>query len=430
MASIIINSSCNLRCPFCFATESRSTEEQSTQNMDSEEFNKILKFDSNIVTTICGGEPTIHPNFREFMDNMLAVRGKYINLLTNGIWPQEVCEYIKSLPFEKSKRIVYLFNILEPHLYTEKQLTRIHAALSSINPETAFVGFTIYKNPFDYSFIFDIARQYKISRIRYSVAAPNVTDENSWNIEPEKDFRDSAKTVYSFVKDAAKQGFEVNPDCGYLPPCAYTKEELAELLLIQPGVKFKCTAVADIGKGGESWRCYSLYSTIKANINDFSSIGELTEFYEKRSELLLNIDMFDKCKDCEYKISDICHGGCLGYRIIKGLKQDKDYKFFPIDSEEQFMESVPSINHKTLKVWKKNTEETYVYIRRNWQMQTKTLQSDKNLIDFIEVCDGERTVRQIIDKLLDGVNDYEASRNRIVDMIKNLHNQDAIKIRS
>ncbi|MBY9077399.1 radical SAM protein [Paenibacillus sp. HN-1] len=429
MASVIINSACNLQCPFCFATESRNAEGHSINNMSKDEFHKILKFDSNIVTTICGGEPTIHPEFCDFMDSMLAVRGKYINVLTNGLWPEKVCNYFSSLPFEKSKRIIYLFNILQPEEYTEAQVEKLHAALGSVNPETAFVGFTIYKYPFDYSYIFDIAKKFGINHIRYSVAAPNVTDQSSWNIDPDKDFRECAKVVYNFVMDASKQGFEVNPDCGYLPPCAYTKEELADLLLVQPGVKFKCSAVTDIGKDGESWRCYSLYSVLRSNMENFQNINEMAEYFNKRSELLLDIDLFDKCKDCQYKISGICHGGCFGYRIIKGLKEDENYNFFPIDDEEALMNCIPVINKKVLKIWKKNKQdEPLVYLRDEWKLQTRLLNFDEFLNDFIEACSGKESVAQIIDKLTMSYGDRERCRNNVIQAVNNLFQQNALKI--
>lgn len=429
MSNIILTNSCNLNCPFCFATETKAKESINVNQMTMEEFREILKFDTNIVTGLCGGEPTTHPNFCEMLNELLSIRGKYVNLLTNGVWPEHVRNFISNLPFEKSKKIIYLFNILKPELYTDEQKERLRLALKSINTETAYIGFTIYKQPFDYSYIFDFAEEFGVTRIRYSIAAPNIMDSKSWNIDPEKDFSSLSDTVYQFIKDAHSKGLEVNPDCGSLPPCAYTKEQLADLLLIKPSIKFNCSAVVDIAPGGKSWRCYGLYSVLKANTKSFSNIKELTDYHNRRSNLLTNIDLYDECKTCEHKQSGLCYGGCLTFHAIKALKKDKNFCLFPIDNDEKLLECVATIDYKKLKRWKNNDGELVLYIRKEGQMQTKTLKYDNDLLEFINLCDGNKTVKEIIYTLKNKYDSYVDTKKYVLEKTRYLFDLDILNIK-
>ncbi|WP_339314373.1 radical SAM protein [Paenibacillus sp. FSL M7-0896] len=423
MGNVIITNSCNLNCPFCFATETKCNDEIKFQHMPLDEFRSILKFDHNVVTNLCGGEPTTHPKFTEMLEELLSVRGKYINVLTNGTWSEKVRKYIAGLPFEKSKRIVYLFNVLQPDMYTEKQKNRLYAALDAVNPETAFIGFTIYKYPFDYSYILEMARTFGIRRIRYSIAAPNIHDSAAFQIDPAQDFRELADVVYDFIMDARALGLEVNPDCGSLPPCAYTPEQLAELMLVKPGLKFNCNAVVDIAQGGEAWRCYSLYSIMKANTKDFSGIQDLTEYFNRRTRLLADIDILDECRECEHKRSGLCYGGCLSYHVIAAWKKDRNYSFFPIDNDVELLSSIPHLDYKVLTVWEKSPDETIVYVRRDQQLQTKTLRNDPVFLAFIKACDGKTAMKNIIENLAEYFNNSEEATAEVMAMARLLFDQ-------
>lgn len=430
MANLILTNACNLSCPFCFATETRTNDQKNCKVMNMEEFHQAMKFDNNILTNLCGGEPTTHPDFINILNDLLNVKGKYVNLLTNGVWSKEVRTFISKLPFQKSKRIVYLFNILRPELYTKNQLESLYESLSIVNPETTYIGFTIYKYPFDYSYIFDIAKRFGVSKIRYSIAAPNLMDPNSWNVNPETDFRPLAKVVYQFIKDANAQNFEVNPDCGYLPPCAYTKEELGELLLIKPSVKFNCTTVIDVAPGGQTWRCYGLYSVLKAKMDDFANIKEMTAYYDRRSKLLADIELFDDCKECEHKESGLCYGGCLTFHAIKALKKNNNQCLFLIDDDEALIKSIPVVNKRIFKKWKDAIGEDVYYIRKEMQLQTKTLELDKLHIEFIEACDGSVTVEDIITKLSSNYINLDEAKKEILAMVRYLFDLDVINVKS
>jgi radical SAM protein with 4Fe4S-binding SPASM domain len=361
--------------------------------MGIEEFRKILKYDQNIMSGICGGEPTIHPQFCDFMDEALKIRGKHINLLTNGMWPDHVIDFMEKMEFSKTRRVSILFNLLNPQMYSKAQLEKIKISLSIVNHEKTYVGFTIYKKSFDYSYILNIAEEFNIRKIRYSIAAPNITDPRTHNIDPDRDFKDMAKLVYQFVKEAIGKGFEVYPDCGYLPPCAYEKDELLELMLMSknPAVAFRCDSLCDIGQNGESWRCYSLYSLLKANTKQFDSAQELTNFYDKKVELLLNNYVFEKCETCEYRLNDICHGGCYGYHVIK----NKADNYFLIDYNESTLDCIPVVNRDTVNIWNKNGEDIVYVEEKLYQLHSYTIE-DAFEKQFILSCDSKKSIGEIL----------------------------------
>lgn len=430
MSNIVITSTCNLGCPFCFASESRTKEEMDKRNMTREEFIKIAKFDDGFVTTICGGEPTIHPEFCEMVEDLLSIRFKNVLILTNGIWNNKVLNYFSTLPFAKKKRISFAFNILEPYLYKEEQLKKINSTLSIINPDFAIIAFTIYKHDFDYSYIIQLAKHYKIPNVRYSIAAPNITDKSTWRFDPKLDFKRLANLVYRFIMDAKKEGLHVIADCGYLPPCAYTKEELAELLLITDSLRFNCTSSPiDIGLEGNTWRCYGLYSALSTNINNFNNINKLREYFNRRSGLLNEITLYEECKTCEHKKSGLCGGGCLVFHILEKLKNNKSCCLFPIDDNEQLINSIPIINNQLLGICEDNNGIT-VYKKNvdkfSFKPKIEELEVDKALLEFIQLCDGKTKTHDIINKLLCKYSDASVTKEEVISHIQYLFNNDVL----
>jgi len=70
--NILITSSCNLNCPYCFA---KTVKEDNSiiKFMPVEEFDSILNWCRNLnikEVSILGGEPTIHPNFNQIQENL------------------------------------------------------------------------------------------------------------------------------------------------------------------------------------------------------------------------------------------------------------------------------------------------------------------------------------------------------------------------
>ncbi len=89
MANIAINNYCNLKCPYCFAD---GMIQESSKNLSVDNYIKLLKYliednDEHSIGII-GGEPTLHPNFKDILiesNHYGAVNDVNFTLFTNGI---------------------------------------------------------------------------------------------------------------------------------------------------------------------------------------------------------------------------------------------------------------------------------------------------------------------------------------------------------
>lgn len=77
----IITSKCNLSCPYCFRINSK-TDYISLDNFEKS-VNVLKKLGTRIIN-ITGGEPLLHPHWREFIDMCNSV-DMTTNLITNGM---------------------------------------------------------------------------------------------------------------------------------------------------------------------------------------------------------------------------------------------------------------------------------------------------------------------------------------------------------
>jgi molybdenum cofactor biosynthesis enzyme MoaA len=93
LVHVIINYKCNFNCKYCYAKK----QNQHFEDMSLEDYRKLLSWfrKQNIKRfLLIGGEPTIHPNIKEFIS--LALKNKFeICLCTNALFEKEMFEIIK-----------------------------------------------------------------------------------------------------------------------------------------------------------------------------------------------------------------------------------------------------------------------------------------------------------------------------------------------
>ncbi len=402
MPNLIITNVCNLQCPFCFATESRTSHESSSgRHMSPAEFGRRLRWLGSERVKFCGGEPTLHPDFIELLEMALAAPGAPVVLMTNGMWPDDVRRHIARLPPRKSVRLTILFNVLAPALYRQSQEKRLAESLAVVNPYTSTLGVTIYRQPFDYSYVIKLARERKIPRIRFSIAAPNLSNIGSWGLVPERDFPVLARSVVRFAEEARLAGISLRGDCGYLPQCAFAPEDLVQLSAT-PDVMSQChTSAVDIGVGGQSWRCYGLYSVLGAEIDEFETPDKLQGHFDRRVRLLEDFLLFPDCAECRFRATRECLGGCYALRVARQLERDPDTCLFPVDDDEQLLGCEPVFIGKLKGVFQIAPERYRVFVApsRPQVDQRVEWELSEGAVRLLEGAAPGRTVREWIPEL-------------------------------
>jgi pyruvate-formate lyase-activating enzyme len=173
MPNIAIVNYCNLKCPYCFADDMIH---EKTQAITIEDFRKILDFVSRSTENyigIIGGEPTLHPNFKEILKEVNTYCKEVdtgATLFTNGINLE---------PFipEIGDRIGLLINCNSPQFQPKELFDKQRKTLDRLYELSWFdkkvtCGCNIHPGLEDYSFFWDIVDRYHLDHVRVSVVSP------------------------------------------------------------------------------------------------------------------------------------------------------------------------------------------------------------------------------------------------------------------
>lgn len=428
MPNVVLTNACNLNCSFCFATEYRAGS-QLAGHMSAQELADIVRFAGQKQIRICGGEPTLHPQFSQLLQGLLQDPCQNgwqheVFVMTNGLWPKPVRDYLKNLNRSQRKRLTFMFNILPPETYSAQQYENLLACLGSVAENRAALGMTIDKSPIVYKHLIALALQFGFRQLRFSIAAPNITDPGSWMLDPERDFAVLAQQVYDFVLEARSHGLVVQSDCGYIPPCFFSAGQLRVLQKVRDprlAMEFGCFGPVDIGPGGHAWRCYGLYSTTRVHCNEFEHYGEMAQHFEDNTRALDQVLLFAQCADCEYKAAGTCGGGCYALRALQQLRARALADGVAIDDSPQFWNAVPHLDRARLRFTKVNNQQQAVFLLEGvWE---PLLSSDFEAA-LLQNVDGTSTVAELAQMEF-----AQHHRERLARTVRRLYQHGALLLR-
>lgn len=215
----------NIAVHNCFADDMIHKKHQA---MSVEDYRKALEFLARTPRNhvgIIGGEPTLHPDFKE----ILKETNKYCKeldtsatLFTNGINLEPFLPYI-------GDRIGLLININSPQYQPAESYAKLIETLDHLDSLSWFdrkvsCGCNIHPGLEDYSFIWEIVDKYHLTHLRTSVVSPAAQYEK-YRSDKEGYYNMMKPRFLQYCKDAIKHHCVVNIDCGHIPFCYFTSEE-------------------------------------------------------------------------------------------------------------------------------------------------------------------------------------------------------------
>lgn len=319
MANIIITDACNLKCPYCFANEFVNRDQN---NISLSHFRTAKEF---ILTRerrigLIGGEPLIHPDFREILRDLIFDRRvEKVLVFTNGI----LCDrYIDEFSNEKFR---FLINCNSPKDIGDENFKKLSANLdlmisSRYMKESVGLGINMYKPDFEYRYLLDFLEYYHYDSVRVSITVPNsrMIDGNEIFMH----FKNMMPRIADFFSSLRSRGIEPHYDCNKLPPCLYDEDENSvfteKARRSQPVDMVRCNPVIDILQNLEAIRCFGLSRQTRVSISDFENIAELREYYKRNIDAYAcNTIYHPNCFKCRNRLKAKCYGGCLAYKIDK-----------------------------------------------------------------------------------------------------------------
>lgn len=318
MPNIAITSYCNLHCPYCFANEMITTQEE--KNITIEEFQNILNWlnknkQNNYRIGLIGGEPTLHPQINQIL-NMTQQYCEKKNIpsiiFTNGICLENIFENIYN-------RLNILINVNTPSAMTKAQFNTLNQNLNQIAElgwleegkyHKVTLGCNLCQQINDYSFFWNIIDNYNnIPKVRVSVTAPI----SKKLLENKELYYFSLKEKFlEFIINAHDRHIIAGLDCNQIPQCFFSNEEL-ELInnTIEPRDRI-CHPTIDITSDFKASACFGAYDLV--DYNNFTDLDALNNYLwcKKTVPLILN-NTQGKCATCKEHEFLNCQGGCLAF---------------------------------------------------------------------------------------------------------------------
>jgi hypothetical protein len=331
----MVNETCNLRCPYCFAEEFVN---KAPKEMTLEDFRTALNFilsdDSDRQVGIIGGEPLLYRHIDEAMRIALSDRrSEIVMIYTNAVELDRLAPEIL-----EAKKFRMLVNCNSPEDMGEIAFEKMRQNLLSFQRDHCGDGrfrlsVNIYKPDFDYSYVIPLVREMGFDVIRMSVSVPQNGDLKGKT--PLDYFQDMKHVAMRFVCDMIRCGVITGFDCNFLPGCVLTKDEYDSVMAAKDVFysalskrysesfwqrsivceTHNCTPVIDILPDLRAIRCFGLSEYTKRDIRDFRSIGELRDHYINTVDRPAHgLWTSDKCSDCYERESGACSGGCLLFK--------------------------------------------------------------------------------------------------------------------
>lgn len=432
--NFIITNACNLNCPYCFANESRIDERKDQENMSLEQFktyvDKFCKEDKKVV--FCGGEPTRHPEFIEMFEFVLKEKNYNIVLLTNGVWSDPVYNYFKNFYSDMTNlplfsKISMLFNIPEYVFKSDKtKIKRVKDILSFIPGKSKNLSLTFYKPEFDGRYIIELAKESGVTSCRQSFAAPYINDNKS--IDFVYDYRQYASSLARFIKEGNQAGIsKISADCGYIPYCAFTREEMSDILSSGNSLIALCSHEGPVDIAKEiSWRCYGLFGLESKKNSSDDDRDSLDSYWMRTAQLLYNFSIFKNCETCFYWHNNTCRGGCHATKakyIIQNYSKELLYPF----ENDNLLSCIP-VKSNWCSLYKNPSGKTIVitaYINKKVKIVDVKY---KYTFELLEICDGVTDLKTIAGDLSARYENQGLTFSHVVEHVKRLYSMRVLEL--
>ncbi len=315
---------CDRSCSFCFAKEKRNaySAHDAITDMSLEDVEKILLFLSRggcNVIQIAGGEPTLHPKFKEILT--LTLERMRVNILSNCMWDPKLNEFFNGI---SPTYLGFLLNVDHPKVYKSQDWNRIQENLEFLSKrENVTLSFNIFEKKPEFQYIFDIIAKYQFKNLRLSFSMPVNYGKNTNTRLNISEYKSASSSIMEFVKTAELFGANVGMD-NALPICMFKSDDLLELILkkvILPERNFVCYPAIDIGPDLSVWRCFGTSKLFNQKLDDFNSLDQMVEYYQRVSRLYqFKFFPMKECYDCIYAKTEKCQGGCMGFAETESEK--------------------------------------------------------------------------------------------------------------
>ncbi len=260
--NILLTTTCNLACDYCFEQSLRSGAGQQEMTLRELEWLLFNRMNPDVdEVRLMGGEPTLHSRYPEVM-RMANEHGTIVTVFTNGT--QAVLrKTAPNLPYR------VLLNLNDWSFYSKDQQTEILNNLAALG-EKVSLGYTITRPDFDLSTHQRLIHKYGLRRvIRLGLAQPIIGGKNVYL--PDEDLAAAHAAIAGWATELAKDDIRLNFDCGFMR-CHFNDRQIEQLIRAGTILRFDCSPALDVGPGLRAWRCFAFSNGPSLDLRNFADL--------------------------------------------------------------------------------------------------------------------------------------------------------------
>ncbi len=307
MANISITTECNRSCSYCFSFGRRTGLSETPAHMSLDIYRRILSsLGASGVDEIrlLGGEPSLHPEFAEFVDLALD-QGFGVVIFSNGFISED---YLCFLQTRHQSRISLLINTLVPGRDDEKAILEQNASLMRLG-SMAGLGINLFSPGIDPGFLIQRVDELGVSRtVRIGLAHPCLEKNNRF-LHP-RHYPMVGRRLIDFFEASDAAGIQVDLDCGFVP-CMFPEQDRERILDGFPDIGRRCNPILDFLPDQTVVSCFPLSKIQKTAVTVQSREQTLRKDFSRVFETFHGLGIYPGCSLCKYKRSGECTGGCL-----------------------------------------------------------------------------------------------------------------------
>ena len=329
MANLSITSLCNKSCAYCFAGAAFSEKRQKIYHMSRKLFLRaldLLERSGIDQVRLLGGEPTLHPDFPLFVDQILE-REMRLLVFTNGLMPEYA---LSSLSKTSEEQVRVLMNVAEPGETLPKEQELQKAVFKHLGPRVA-LGINIYSPKIRFDFLPDLIDKFNLTKtIRLGLANPCVSFNNHYLHS--QYYSRVGNNILSFATLAHERKIDLEFDCGFVP-CMFSVDGLDRIGKTFDDIGRRCNPLPDILPDGSVAPCYALARLFREPLSKDSDTKGLQDRFENKMAVYRAIGIFRECSTCSFQLSEKCKGGCLAATLHRIRQAPFSFAIGKNDSE-------------------------------------------------------------------------------------------------
>lgn len=330
--NVSITENCNLDCPYCFAPTGQDLDPGLRMTEEDFQFTiNFLKRSNRKLYKMLGGEPTIHPKFKEWISQIVFDPFfESLVIFTNATFDQETKDFLLGLPDWCKKKLRFTINYNGVEVTKDKaELVRMNIVSLAYDENIRIIpGLNLYDPEQNFDHFINLLHNIgdNIEAVRWSVTSPGSpiqdSDSNissaSWE-EGRAHYSNMMHKAAEFIYRCKRKGIKYFvTDCTPIFPCFMDEEDVQTILRVAPEILTRqhCNIAIDVEHDLKVGRCFSTAALTNVNLRDFSDHKDIVDYFEHTVDRhRFRVYQDPECKECEARLAGICQGGCMGYQL-------------------------------------------------------------------------------------------------------------------